>query len=118
MAVGPRRMTAGEAPGRPEAETIAAPGTFPASCESGFDAGTLRSLLSMRATENGSLVVSVAPVTPVVTTAWRRLTSCVSEKFAVCEPAVSETVRVCGTYPIERTRITAEPPLRRAAGIV
>ncbi len=38
--VGPRSSTAGCEPGRPLADTMFAPGTFPCSCVSGFDAAT------------------------------------------------------------------------------
>src|SRR3954465_14166048 len=118
MAVGPRRITDGDAPGLPLAATICAPGTLPASCASGFGAGTFISFVSMRATENGSLSWDVAPVTPVVTTASRRLMSCASEKFAVVDPALRATGELRGTKPIARTRTVAVPPESLAAGIV
>ena len=83
-------MTEGGAPGRPEADTMLAPATFPASAVRGLEEGTFSSsAASMLATANGTLVRSVAPVTPVTTTSARRLMSRLSEKFAVCVPAVS-----------------------------
>src|SRR2546423_1075853 len=91
IAVGPRRSTAGAAPGRPDTDTMLAPGTLPASCDRGLTAGTLMSEVSRCVTENGTFIWAVAADTPVVTTVSRRLTSSLSEKSAVCVPGVRLT---------------------------
>ena len=73
--VGPRSNTDGCAPGRPLADTMFAPGTFPWSCVNGFDAGTGSWDTSTRDTVNGTLFASVASCVPVTTTASSKLTS-------------------------------------------
>ena len=94
---GPRRITCGAVPGRPDDDTMLAPGTLPWSCESGFDPGTGISSAPTWATVNGNFFTSVAPVTPVTTTWLRRLTSCFSSKSTVCAPAAIVIVRTIGT---------------------
>ena len=90
-------MTAGAVPGRPEAETMLAPGTFPASCPRGLAPGTGMSSAVTCATVKGSFFTSVAPDTPVTTTWLRRFTSCLSWKSCDCEPAETVMVFTAGT---------------------
>ena len=65
---GPRRTIAGTEPGRPEADTMFAPVTFPCSSASGLEFGTGMSAELTCATTNGSIFCSVPCVTPVMTT--------------------------------------------------
>ena len=93
---GPRNTIEGAVPGRPVAETIVAPGIFPCSWESGLVPVTGICVVSIRATVNGSLICSVALVTPVTTTAESSVSSFLRLKSTVWEPGVSATGLVEG----------------------
>ena len=114
--VGPRSRIAGCAPGRPLAETMFAPGTFPWSCARGLAAGTGSCDASTRDTVNGTFTCSVASCTPVTTTASSRLTSYGSVRSTVCSPGVSVIALLFGLKPIPRARTTTCWPRTRAPG--
>ncbi len=102
--VGPRSITSGDAPGRPLAETTFTPGTWPASWERGFTAGTGRSATFTRPMEKVVEVWGVPSITPVITTSSSRLTSVAIATSKTCSPALMVTVCVWGRNPIIRKR--------------
>ncbi len=114
--VGPRSSTAGCEPGRPLADTILAPGTFPCSAVSGFDPATGSCEASTRFTVNGTFTASVASCVPVTTIASRRLTSYPSARSTTCSPDVRVIALLFGLKPIARTRSTTGWPRTRAPG--
>ncbi len=115
--MGARSITAGLAPGLPDSERMFAPGTFPASAASGLLDGTFaRSSAFTVLTENGTLVCSVAPVTPVMTTSWSRLMSSRNEKSADWGPSASTIGLESGIKPMWRARRVTDWPFARPAG--
>ncbi len=81
-----------------------APGTWPASMESGSSAGTGRSATSTRVMSNGVSAFDCPAISPVTTISSSRFTSAASLKSNTCSPAVSVSVCSPGRNPIIRER--------------